>query len=91
MPQQRVRSDFLRANPVPLVNVSLHMDWRIYAAGAVGLIAALVGLYLLFAATSARPSAVAPANGSQSRVQHTLPRSAWRLPPAAAAKVPAST
>jgi hypothetical protein len=66
------------------------MDWRIYAAGLVGLIAALVGLYLLWAATSARPSAVGPANGSQSRLQHELPRTAWQLPPAAT-KVPVST
>jgi hypothetical protein len=49
------------------------MDWRIYGAAGIGLIAALVGLYLLWAAVSTRPSAVAPANGSQSWIQHTLP------------------
>jgi len=63
------------------------MDWRIYAAGMIGLIAALVGLYLLWMATSARPSAVVPASGSQSRVQQMLPSAAWRLPLAAKASV----
>jgi hypothetical protein len=47
------------------------MDWRIYTAGVVGLIAALIGLYLLWAAASTKPSAVAPASGSQSQIQHT--------------------
>jgi hypothetical protein len=67
------------------------MDWRIYAAGLVGLLAALVGLYLLWAARSARPSAIGPADGSKSRLQHALPQVAWRLSPSAAAKVPVST
>lgn len=58
------------------------MDWRIYMAGLLGLIAAFAGLYLLWSAASTRPSAGGPAGASVSQLQNPrLAGTASLVPP----------